>query len=170
MPATEVVVGRQLHPAQAKAVERAERAADRVELVQAEVEAMAQRYRTRCDAATQETAPTTETPAMRGGRREATRIGGRQAKKAQARRRAAAAGMDVLSWAAAKEQRQNEVSDEAVGNGWGTWLQGSLEERLEWAHEDWLARQAEVYVGEAETSRRFWQAARGAGINVLDVE
>ena len=52
---------------------------------------------------------------------------------------------------------------------WGTWLPGSLEERLEWAHEDWLARQAGVsHVGEAEASRRFWQAARGAGIDVLD--
>ena len=55
---TEVVIGRQLHPAQAKAVERAERAAARLEQLEAEAEAKAARYRTESGSAAQETAPT----------------------------------------------------------------------------------------------------------------
>ena len=164
----EVVVGKQLHPAQAKAVERAERAAASLERMHAEAEAMAARYRT-----ANGEAPTVEPPAQKAarGQQEVAKMGGRQARKAQIRRQAAAASMDVLSWTAIKEQQRQELARMAGGEDevWGTWLPGSLEERLEWAHEDWLARQAGVsHVGEAEASRRFWQAARGAGIDVLD--
>ena len=172
------MVGKQLHPAQAKAIERAERAADRLEQVQAETEAMAARYRADAVQVTQETALKAEPQSQKtaqGQREVAKMLGGRQARKAQVRKQAAAAGMDVLSWTAIKEQqrpmqRQELNTREAgVGEAWGMWLQGSLVERLEWAHEDWLVRRVgAAYVGEAESSRRFMQAARGAGINVLD--
>ena len=174
----EVVVGKQLHPAQAKAIERAERAADRLEQVQAETEAMAARYRADAVQVTQETALKAEPQSQKtaqGQREVAKMLGGRQARKAQVRKQAAAAGMDVLSWTAIKEQQRHMQRQElntreaGVGEAWGMWLQGSLEERLEWAHEDWLVRRVgAAYVGEAESSRRFMRAARGAGINVLD--
>ena len=174
----EVVVGKQLHPAQAKAIERAERAADRLEQVQAETEAMAARYRADALQVTQETALRAEPQSQKTAQGQlgvAKMLGGRQARKAQVRKQAAAAGMDVLSWTAIKEQQQHMQRQELgtreaeVGEAWGMWPQGSLEERLEWAHEDWLVRRVgAAYVGETESSRRFMQAARGAGINVLD--
>ena len=173
----EMVVGRQLHPAQAKAVERAERAAAQIERMQAEAAAAAARYRAASEGATpsaesdgrktakQETA----SPATHRG--QTTPTGGRQLKKAQLRRQAAAAGVDVLSWTAGKQRhRQERAEAERGGRVW----QAELEQRLDAAHEEWRQQQKHMqqdgeHVGEAQASRRFWQAARDSGINLMDV-
>ena len=60
MEPTEVVVGRQLHPAQARAIDRAERAAEWLEWLQAEVEVKASRYRTPDQAVVPEETPIPE--------------------------------------------------------------------------------------------------------------
>ena len=62
----EMVVGRQLHPAQAKAVERAERAAAQIEQMQAEAAAAAARYR----AASEGTAPSAESDGQKTAKQE----------------------------------------------------------------------------------------------------
>ena len=139
----EVVVGRQLHPAQARAVERAERAAAQVERMQVEMERVAGRYR----ASEREVAGQVESAAR--GQQGVSLKGGRQVKKARLRRQAAAAGMDVLSWTLSKGSQDNmEV---------GAWRQPMGQRQTRSA-----------YVGEAEASRRFWQAAQSVGISVLD--
>ena len=91
---SEMVVGKHLHPAQARAVERAERAAARIEELSAVAEASAARYRA---APTAPAALATAAPA---------RTGGRQVRKEQARRRAAVAGMDTLAWTRAEDERR----------------------------------------------------------------
>ena len=126
-PPIEVSIGRQLHPAQARALARAEEAAARIEQMQAEVEARAARY---------------EAPA---------RTGGRQAKKEAVRRRAAAAGLDVLGWTEAQE-RSMEVADAL----------GLIEQRLDMGRERWMRQQR----GGEVDQRTFLQAAQAAGITV----
>jgi hypothetical protein len=172
----EMVVGRQLHPAQAKAVERAERAAAQIERMQAEAEAAAARYRAASEGAT----PSAESDGRKTAKQETvslatggqtTPTGGRQLKKAQQRRQAAAAGVDVLSWTAGKQRHRQELAEaERGGRVW----QAELEQRLDAAHEEWRQRQKHMqqdgaYVGEAQASRRFWQAARDSGIDLMDV-
>jgi hypothetical protein len=161
--AVEMVVGRRLHPAQAEAVERAERAAARIERVQLEVEAAASRYRSKVDP---ERAPSAEPPIQK----IASPTGGRQLRKARVRRQAAAAGVDVLSLTIGKEQRRHELAEVECE---GQMRQALLERRLDAAHEEWLQRQQGVrggaYVGEAQASVRFWQAAQNSGIRLLDV-
>ena len=176
-PAREVVVGRQLHPAQAKAVERAERAAERVEQLQAAAEAITARYRAE-GAAAQETAPTAAvvTAASSEVPRVAAGSGGKQRKKAQLRRQAAAEGVDVRSWAASKAERRRQLAE-----AWqGMLAPGTegLDQRIAWAQEDRMARQqagqgTEEYGGVAAASRCFWEAARwhdeeGSRFSVLD--
>ena len=176
-PAREVVVGRQLHPAQAKAVERAERAAERVEQLQAAAEAITARYRAE-GAAAQETAPTAAvvTAASSEVPRVAAGSGGKQRKKAQLRRQAAAEGVDVRSWAASKAERRRQLAE-----AWqGMLAPGTegLDQRTAWAQEDRMARQqagqgTEEYGGVAAASRCFWEAARwhdeeGSRFSVLD--
>ena len=77
----EVSVGRRLHPAQERALDRAERAAAHIERVQAEVEALAERYATKA-----EEQAATGSMASEGEQRVPTRTGGKQAKKARLRR------------------------------------------------------------------------------------
>lgn len=177
-PVREVVVGRQLHPAQAKAVERAERAAERVEQLQAAAEATAARYRAE-GAAAQETAPTaaiTTTTALSEVPRVAVGSGGKQRKKAQLRRQAAAEGMDVRAWAASKAERRRHLLAEAWEGMLAPGVEG-FDQRIAWAQEDRMARRQagrgmEEYGGEVEASRSFWEAAgwRGEGsrFSVLD--
>ena len=161
-----MMVGRRLHPAQAEAVERAERAAARVEQVQLQVEAAAARY-SRGSVAAQELAP----PAEPSTQKTASPTGGRQLRKARERRQAAATGVDVLRWTAGKERhRQEMVEAERGGKAW----QAELEQRLDAAHEEWRQRQRHVqqdsaHVEEAQASVRFWQAARNSGINLMDM-
>ena len=75
--------------------------------------------------------------------------GGKQRKKAQLRRQAAAEGVDVRAWAASKAERRRQLLA-------GAWEQGAAE-----------------YGGEAAASRCFWEAARwhgeeGSRFSVLD--
>ena len=174
----EMVVGRQLHPAQAKAVERAERAAAQIERMQAEAAATAARYRAASERAVplaesdgRKTAKQVETALLATRRGQNTPTGGRQLKKAQQRRQAAAAGVDVLHWTASKERRRQELAEaERGGRAWQT----ELEQRLDAAHEEWRQRQQRMqqdgaYEGEAQASVRFWQAARHSGISLMDV-
>ena len=176
-PVREVVVGRQLHPAQAKAVERAERAAERVEQLQAAAEATAARYRAE-GAAAQETAPTAAitTTALSEVPRVAVGSGGKQRKKAQLRRQAAAEGMDVRAWAASKAERRRHLLAEAWEGMLAPGVEG-FDQRIAWAQEDRMARRQagrgmEEHGGEAEASMCFWEAAgwRGEGsrFSVLD--
>jgi hypothetical protein len=161
--AVEMVVGRRLHPAQAEAVARAERAAARIEQVQLKVEAAASRY----SEAAQELSPSVELSTQ--AQKIASPTGGRQLRKARERRQAAAAGIDVLSLTSGKQQRRRELAE--VGSE-GQALQALLERRLDAAHEEWLQRQhaqGGAYVGEAQASVRFWQAAQNSGIKLLDV-
>ena len=164
-PEREVVVGRQLHPAQAKAVERAERAAERVEQLQAEAEAMAARYRVE-GTATQETAPTANTFTAGEASKVAVGSGGKQRKKAQLRRQAAAEGVDVRSWVASKAERKRQLMVEAWAGMLAPGEEG-LGQRLAWAQEDQRARlqagQGTECVGEAVASRGFWEAAQWRG-------
>ena len=160
----EMVVGRQLHPAQAEAVERAERAAEQLERLREQAEAAAARYRVTGGVADAQAA---EVSAQKAAQ-VTTPTGGRQRRRAQLRRQAAAAGVDVLSWTVGRRRQQEEA--EVVSR---SEVQQVLEQRLEAAHEQWLRRQkcslaADAYVGEAEASRRFWQAAQASGINLLD--
>ena len=75
------------------------------------------------------------------------RRGGRQLRKAQLRRQAAAAGVDVAAWTAVREQQQRTSAQAAVLN------EGS--------------RKGALYVSEAHARRRFEEApARTAGIQV----
>ena len=74
------------------------------------------------------------------------RRGGRQLRKAQLRRQAAAAGVDVAAWTAIREQQQRTSAQAAVLN------EGS--------------RKGALYVSEAHARRRFEEAARTAGIQV----
>jgi hypothetical protein len=175
-PAQEVVVGRQLHPAQAKAVERAERAAERVEQLQAAVEATATRYRVE-GAAAQETAPAATATTPSEVPKVTVGSGGKQRKKAQLRRQAAAEGVDVRSWAASKAERKRQLLAEAWEGMLAPGVEG-LDQRIAWAQEDRRARRqtgqgAEEYRGEAAASRCFWEAARwhgeeGSRFSVLD--
>ena len=152
-----MVVGRRLHPAQAEAVERAERAAARVEQVQLQVEAAAARYRMGSVAA-QELAP----PAEPSTQKTASPTGGRQLRKAREL-------LPPHSWTAGKERhRQEMVEAERGGKAW----QAKLEQRLDAAHEEWRQLQQHVqqdsaHVGEAQASVRFWQTARNSGINLM---
>ena len=161
-PAREVVVGRQLHPAQAKAVERAERAAERVEQLQAEAETLAAQYRVDWSA-TQETAPTASTPTAGEVSKVVVGSGGKQRKKAQLRRQAAAEGLDVRSWVASKAERKRQLMAEAWAGMLAPGEEG-LGQRLVWAQEDQRARlqarQGAECAGEAEASRGFWEAAQ----------
>ena len=155
-PAREVVVGRQLHPAQARAVERAERAAERVEQLQVEAEARAARYRME-GAAAQETAPTATTATLSEMPKAAVGSGGKQRKKAQLRRQAAAEGVDVRSWAASKAERKRQLLAEAWEGMLAPGMEG-LDQRIG---------------EEAAASRCFWEAARwhgeeGSRFSVLD--
>ena len=130
------------------------------------MEAAAARY-SRGSVAAQELAP----PAEPSTQKTASPTGGRQLRKARERRQAAAAGIDVLRWTAGKERhRQEMVEAERGGKVW----QAKLEQRLDAAHEEWRQRQQHVqqdsvYVGEAQASVRFWQAARNSGINLMDM-
>lgn len=100
--------------------------------MQAEVEVKASRYRTPDQAVVPE-----ETPIPEGSE---VGSGGRQKKKAQVRRHAAEAGMDVRSWLGyqALEVKQSRLARQRLG----------------------------PYVGSAEASQRFWEAARGSGPSV----
>jgi hypothetical protein len=163
--AVEMVVGRRLHPAQAEAVARAERAAARIEQVQLKVEAAASRY----SEAAQELSPPVELSAQKQKIASAP-TGGRQLRKVRERRQAAAAGIDVQSLTSGKQRRRHELAEvESEGQA----LQALLERRLEAAHEEWVQRQRQAqggaYVGEAQASVRFWQAAQNSGIKLLDV-
>ena len=71
----------------------------------------------------------------------AARTGGRQVKKAQLRRQAATAGVDVLTWPATQNRQQHELAD-AVGSGevWPrimAWGRDELERRLSCQHDSW---------------------------------
>ena len=163
----EMVVGRQLHPAQAEAVARAEQAAEQLERLREQAEVAAARYRMADDAAEVQSAEATAQKAAQASK-VATPTGGRQRRKQHVRRQAAAAGMDVLSWIVSGRQQQGdaEVASRAE-------VQRALEQRLDVAHEQWMRRQRHASVGdertgEAEASRRFWQAAQASGINLLD--
>lgn len=131
---TVTTVGPRMHPAQVEAIQRAERAAARLEQLQADTERRAEAYRS---------PPSTP-----------TRTGGRQIKKAQLRRQAAAAGVEVADWMAARGPRLQH----------GTWFEdarGVLEQRLDLAHEEWKRKQ------DAEgAEERFRLAARDTGISV----
>ena len=130
-PAIETTVGRLLHPAQARAVARAEEAAASIERVQAEVEARAARYAT-----------------------QPMRTGGRQLKKEAARRKAAASGMDVLSWNEAQERSKA--------------VRALIEQRLDAGHERWMLQQkGGVQSGGEVAPRTFLQAALAAGIEAV---
>ena len=130
-PGFEITVGRLLHPAQARAVARAEEAAASIERVQAEVEARAARYATR-----------------------PMRTGGRQLKKEAARRKAAASGMDVLSWSEAQERSKA--------------VRALIEQRLDAGHERWMLQQkGGVQSGGEVAPRTFLQAALAAGIEAV---
>ena len=100
----ETVVGRQLHPAQARALARAEEAAARIERVQEEVEARAARYAVQ--------------PAQTGGR---------QQRKESVRRRAAAAGLDVAGWMEVRRQERSVATmnliERRLESGRERWLQ-----------------------------------------------
>ena len=163
----EMVVGRQLHPAQAEAVARAERAAEQLERLREQAEVAAARYRV---AGGVEEAQLAETAAQKAAQvpKAAAPTGGRQRRKEHVRRQAAAAGMDVLSWTRSGRQQLEEAGVTGRAE-----MQRVLEQRLDAAHEQWLRRQrralaGDAYVGEAEASRRFWQAAQASGINLLD--
>ena len=160
----EMVVGRQLHPAQAEAVERAKRAAEQLERLREQAEAAAARY---CVAGGVADAQAAEVAAQKTAQ-VTTPTGGRQRRRAQMRRQAAAAGVDVLSWTVGRRRWQEEAEVDSRSE-----VQRVLEQRLDAAHEQWLWRQrhelaGDAYVGEAEASRRFWQAAQASGINLLD--
>ena len=130
-PVIETTVGRLLHPAQARAVARAEEAAASIERIQAEVEARAARY--------------AALP---------MRSGGRQLKKEATRRKAAASGMDVLSW--------NEVQERSKG------VRALIEQRLDAGHERWILQQkGGAQSGGEGASRTFLQAALAAGIEAV---
>ena len=169
-PAQEVVVGRQLHPAQAKAVERAERAAERVEQLQAEAEARAARYRVE-GAAIQEAATTADTPTSGESPKTAVGSGGKQRKKAQLRRQAAAEGVDVRSWVASKAERRRQLAAEAWAGMMAPGEEG-LGQRITWAQENLRAqRQAGQWaerIWDTEASRGFWEAARGSRFSMLN--
>ena len=144
----EMVVGRQLHPAQAEAVERAERAAEQLERLCGQAEAAAARYRdAECTTGVGMAAVVATTA-----------TGGRQRTKAKLRRQAAAVGTDVATWAECRRQQRHAV-------------QHMLEQRLDAAHERWSRQCAgEARVGEAEASRRFWRAAHASGISLCDAQ
>ena len=173
--ATEVVVGRQLHPAQAKAVERAEQAAARIEELSAQAETAAARYSSAPAAANQSLVM-------------AARTGGRQVRKEQARRRAALAGMDTREWTRAEGERKRvdalmraRVQDEKQewlamgadedGRDW----RAHFEDYLQEGQREWLRRQAlprlplkGAYVGEENAQRSFLQATQAAAISVRE--
>ena len=173
---SEMVVGKHLHPAQARAVERAERAAARIEELSAVAEASAARYRA---APTAPAALATAAPA---------RTGGRQVRKEQARRRAAVAGMDTLAWTRAEdEHRRGEVlmrtkeqeerqrwlamADDEDGHFWHARLADQLQERQRvWLRQQALPQSSRkgAFVGEANALRTFAQAAQAAAITVRE--
>lgn len=129
-------VGPRLHPAQLDAIQRAEQAAERLERLQAETERIAERYA--C-----ESPP--HTP---------SRTGGRQVRKAQLRRQAAAAGVAATDWMMARGPQVLH----------GTWFKDAravLEQRLDLAHEEWKRRQ-----GTEDAEERFRLAARATGVTV----
>jgi hypothetical protein len=158
-----------LNPAQAKEVERAERAAARVMQLQAEVEAVAARYTSGAISA-QETAPTAaeakpaavcvgdgrkahvQRPVTEGGGG-----GGKQRRKAQLRRQAASAGMDVREWAASRVRHKLQLAGR-LGGEEGL---AQMDQRLEWMHEDWLARQ--------QSWTRCGEEGQGNRYSVLDM-
>jgi hypothetical protein len=150
-----------LNPIQAEAVERAERAATRVMQLQAAVEAVAARYTSGAVTA-QETAPTAAevTPVVAcagsAGKAYAQRpatgsggSGGKQRRKAQLRRQAASAGVDVREWASSREWHKLQLAGR-LGGEEGL---ARLDQRLDWLHEDWLARQQPWHEVEVEGSR-----------------
>jgi hypothetical protein len=175
---TGVVVGRQLHPFRARAAERAELTVTRLEELSAKAEAAATRYAP-TPAPTAPTAVVVPAPA---------RTGGRQVRKEQARRRAAASGMDTREWTRADEERRRvealmraRVQDERQewlamgaeedGRDW----RARLEEHLQEGQREWLRRQAlpqlpgrGAYVGEENAQRSFLQAAQAAAISVRE--
>ena len=72
--------------------------------------------------------------------------------------------MDVKSWQAERAWHRQQLA-EVVGSDEDSLER--VEHRLEMQRDEWLARQqAGAYVGEAESSRRFWHAARGSGIGI----
>ena len=90
--------------------------------------------------------------------------GGRQRRKAQLRRQAAAAGVDVVDWMAVREHQRRLAA--AVGGG-EQWPQ-ILHERLEAARAQWRAPKG-TYYGEEESVLRFQRAARDTGITIVEV-
>ena len=150
----EVSVGRRLHPAQERALDRAERAAAHIERVQAEVEALAERYATKA-----EEQAATGSMASEGEQRVPTRTGGKQAKKARLRRQAAEARVDVAEWKAMREARVH--LEEAAGGG------RVLQTRLPPLGA--LPKRG-AFGGEVRAEWSFLQAARAAGIAVEDAE
>ena len=108
--------------------------------------------------------------------RVAVGSGGKQRKKAQLRRQAAAEGMDVRAWAASKAERRRHLLAEAWAGMLAPGVEG-FDQRIAWAQEDRMARRQagrgmEEHGGEAEASMCFWEAAgwRGEGsrFSVLD--
>ena len=160
-------------------MERAERAAERVEQLQAAAEAIAARHRAD-EAAAQETAPTAATTVSSEVLKVTVGSGGKQRKKAQLRWQAAAEGVDVRAWAASKAERRRHILAEAWEGMLAPGMEG-LDQRMAWAQEDRRARRQaghgmeEEYGGEAEASRCFWEAAgwrgeegQGSRFRVLD--
>ena len=146
----EMTVGRRLHPAQERALERAEAAAAQIERVQADVEALAARHTARS-----EDASATASTASESARLLPARTGGKQAKKARLRRQAAEARVDVAEWKAMREAQL---------------LQTRLPRlpRMEAAECAW--RYGDVRAGEVRAEWSFLQAAKAAGISVEDDE
>lgn len=103
--------------AQAEMVERAERAAVRIEQLAEEGERRAAEYRELTEAA--------------------TRTGGRQVRKARVRAQAAAAGCSVVDWMQVREAQRQLM--EAVGGG--ELAPQRLEERLGWARDQYAQQQ-----------------------------
>ena len=85
------------------------------------------------------------------------RTGGRQLKKAQRRRQAAAAGVDVEHWMRVREHQRRLAVAVGGGDDW----------QLEAAHECWAARGA--YCGEEESTQRFRQAAHATGVTIVEI-
>jgi hypothetical protein len=174
---TEMAIGKRLHPAQARAVEKAELALTQIEELRAKAEAAAARY---CVPVSTAAAPLATAASAR--------TGGRQVRKEQARRRAVSAGMDTREWTRAEEERKRtealmraRVQEErqewlAMGaNEDGRDWQARLEDHLPEGQREWLRRQAlpnlpsrGAYVGEENAQRSFLRAAQAAAIDVRE--
>ena len=110
-----------------------------------------------------------QVPRLSGAVQKPARTGGRQVAKARLQRQAAEHGIDVQCWRGVREERRQaaRLLEQAMGGGDG-WAR-VLEERLEPQRERWRRQEAaRAVIGDEGAEERFRDAARAAGVSVLD--